>query len=70
MSVKESEMNTVKERNIRLLEIQKELKILDELDGSSSMQFEEISDPKFDPDEKPESIVQVINNTQIYSKKL
>lgn len=59
MEEKKNEIKLVKERNKRLLEIQSELNILEQLDGSATVYDEDISDPDFLPDEIPESIVKV-----------
>jgi hypothetical protein len=56
---KEYEMNLVCRGNERLKHIQIELNILAELRNSGDYHTDEIVDPHYMPDEKPETIVKV-----------
>lgn len=59
MDEKKTELNLVKERNNRLLEIDTELNILEELDGLPNFRNKIVNNPEFLPDEVPESIVRI-----------
>lgn len=59
MEMKHIEMNLVQQRHDRLRYIKDELNILEKLKHSGIVHKDELTDPSYEPDEKPETIVKV-----------
>lgn len=61
METKSIEMNLVQQRHDRLRYIQAELNILEKLKHSGIVHRDELIDPQYEPDERPTTIVKVLN---------